>query len=212
MERYFWLTVKLHGWRWLAYPGVLAIAALILVPPLVATVRRARAHSRPDPGPAVAAPATDTRPEPVAAFMAVAALLAFGVGAGQGMGFQYDARLMPLLASVPGLLLAAVQLARVLRGEPVGAAEEEGVDDDGPPQRSRVRAELSGFGLVGAYLLAVWLVGFHLASFGFVAWFLWQAGRVRAPLALLSAAVALACFHLLGLGFDLRWPPGVLLR
>ncbi len=212
MERYFWLTVKLHGWRWLAYPGVLAIAALILVPPLVATVRRARAHSRPDPGPAVAAPATDTRPEPVAPFMAVAALLAFGVGAGQGMGFQYDARLMPLLASVPGLLLAAVQLARVLRGEPVGAAEEEGVDDDGPPQRSRVRAELSGFGLVGAYLLAVWLVGFHLASFGFVAWFLWQAGRVRAPLALLSAAVALACFHLLGLGFDLRWPPGVLLR
>jgi TctA family transporter len=217
MERYFWLTVNLHGWRWLGYPGVLAIGALMVAPALLAAVRWWRSTRQPgslggptpggEEGPPAAGPA-----QPVAVTMALVALLLFGIGVAQGVRFQYDARLLPLLAAIPGLLLATLQLARALRGEPAGPAEEEGLEDAGPGEDRGVwREELRQFAVVGAYLLCVWLVGFHAASFAFMAAFLWRGGRPRPPGAGGVAPPALACFQLLGLGLQLRWPTGVLL-
>ncbi|MDR7607855.1 MAG: hypothetical protein QN116_11480, partial [Armatimonadota bacterium] len=54
-----------------------------------------------------------------------------GVGVTQGFGFQSDARLVPLLAAIPGLLLAVVQFVRTVRGEPLTAADDEGADESG---------------------------------------------------------------------------------
>ena len=42
MERHFWLTVKLHGWRWLTFPGVILITLLMVAPVLTRLVRLAR--------------------------------------------------------------------------------------------------------------------------------------------------------------------------
>ncbi|MDR7607854.1 MAG: hypothetical protein QN116_11475 [Armatimonadota bacterium] len=65
---------------------------------------------------------------------------------------------------------------------------------------------------MAGYLLSVWLVGFHAASFVFVAAFLWRAGHLRPPAALAYGVAAVAFLQLLGTGFDLRWPAGVLVR
>ncbi|MDR5675785.1 MAG: tripartite tricarboxylate transporter permease [Armatimonadota bacterium] len=213
MERYLWLTVKLHGWRWLGYPGVLAIGALMAAPAFLALVRWWRRKSSPSTsGEAQHRPAavsgTGTQ-RIVPAVMAATAFLIFGVGVTQGFGFQSDARLVPLLAAIPGLLLAVVQFVRTVRGEPLTAADDEGADESGAADPRR---ELTQFLLVAGYLLSVWLVGFHAASFVFVAAFLWRAGHLRPPAALAYGVAAVAFLQLLGTGFDLRWPAGVLVR
>jgi hypothetical protein len=143
------------------------------------------------------------------------AVLVFVVGVAQAVGFEYDARLMPLLAAGPGLLLGVLQLARSVRGEPLGPAEEEGSEGD-PAEPSQelgqVGREVRHFLAVAAYLLAVWGVGFPLASFLFVSLSLWGEGRVRVPVAVGCPALVAALFHLLGAAFDLRWPTGILFR
>ena len=213
MERYLWLTVKLHGWRWLGYPGVLAIGALMAAPAFLAILRWWRGRSVPSTSgeaqhpPAAVSDAGIQRIVP--AVMAGTAFLIFGVGVTQGFGFQSDARLVPLLVAIPGLLLAAVQFVRTVRGEPLTAADDEGTDESGAADPRR---ELTQFLLVAGYLLWVWLVGFPAASFVFVAAFLWRAGQVRLPAALAYGVAAVAVLQLLGTGFDLRWPAGVLLR
>ncbi|MFN3286079.1 MAG: tripartite tricarboxylate transporter TctB family protein [bacterium] len=145
----------------------------------------------------------------VPAVMAGIAFLIFGVGVTQGFGFQSDARLVPLLVAIPGLLLAGVQFVRTMRGEPLTAADDEGADGSGAADPRR---ELAQFLQVAGYLLLVWLVGFHAASFVFVATFLWRAGQLRLPAALAYGVAAVAFLQLLGTGFDLRWPAGLLLR
>ncbi|MDR7482058.1 MAG: tripartite tricarboxylate transporter permease [Armatimonadota bacterium] len=219
MERYFWLTVKLHGWRWLGYPGVLAIGALVAAPFVLGAVRRlwgARvvpdaARSPAGAPPSMAVPARGPASAvPVA--MALAALAVFAVGVGQGAGFQFDARLMPLLAGVPGLALAALQTVRAVRGEVPGPPDDAA--EDGAPADAGADAgrEARRFGVIAAYLALVWLLGFHAASFVFVLLFLWRVAGLRALAAAAYALAALGFVHLLGLGFDLRWPAGVLLR
>lgn len=217
MERYFWLTVKLHGWRWLTYPGVLAIAALMVAPAAVAAVRWWHGKHQPTHGtPATAggggdSPGARGPAHPVPLALAVFVALAFGVGVAQGLGFQYDARLMPLVAAVPGLALAVVQLLRSARGEPTPAGDDDG--DEAPPDGpALVRRELIPFAAVAAYLGSAWLVGFHLSSFALVMLFFWRAARLRPAAAVLWGVGTLAVFHLLGLAFDLRWPGGVLWR
>jgi len=215
MERYFWLTVKLHGWQWLGYPGVLAIAALMMVPGLVAAGRwwRSRTASARSQTSRGSGPASPPQALPVAT--SLLAVLVFVVGVAQAVGFEYDARLMPLLAAGPGLLLGVLQLARSVRGEPLGPAEEEGSEGD-PAEPSQelgqVGREVRHFLAVAAYLLAVWGVGFPLASFLFVSLSLWGEGRVRVPVAVGCAALVAVLFHLLGAAFDLRWPTGILFR
>lgn len=39
MESNFWLAWQLHGWKWLGFPGVLALMALMVIPPLVRVAR-----------------------------------------------------------------------------------------------------------------------------------------------------------------------------
>lgn len=215
MERYFWLTVKLHGWRWLGYPGVLVIAALLVLPLVVGAVRgwRSRASASGKTPSRVAGPAAARQTLPVA--MSLASVLLFGIGVAQAVGFEYDARLMPLLAAGPGLLLGVLQLGRSVRGEPTAPADEEGPEgepSEHPQDVELQRKEVRDFLAVAAYLLAVWVVGFPLASFGFVSLSLWREGRLRLFVALGCAAVLVALFHLLETAFELQWPTGILFR
>lgn len=214
MERYFWLAVKLHGWRWLAYPGVLVIAALMVLPGMVAVFRWWRSRTSSLPPASRSSDATAAR-QLLPVVTSVVAVAVFGVGVAQAVGFEYDARLMPLLAAGPGLLLGVVQVARSVRGEPAGPADEEGPQEEPSTEPEGTKAtlqELRRFLGVGTYLLAVWGVGFPVASFAFVSASLWRDGRLRLPVALGCAALLVGLFQLLGSAFDLRWPTGVLLR
>ncbi|MDR7523228.1 MAG: tripartite tricarboxylate transporter permease [Armatimonadota bacterium] len=209
MERYFWLTVKLHGWRWLAYPSVLIVGVLLVAPLVWGVVRGLRRRSR---------PAVETPPAPRATgslrrlttTVSAACLACLALALWQGMGFQFDARLLPLLVTVPGVALAGIQTLRAVQGEPPGPAEN-GDDGLGPDRLAvLIGDELHRFLQIAGYLLLIWLVGFHAASLVFMLAFLtWVAGMRWLP-AVAYAVVSVGVFHVLSFGFALRWPAGVL--
>ena len=133
MERHFWLTVKLHGWRWLAFPGVLAIAALMVAPLAVRLVQNlwkrrrllapvtvsaaagagaaaARVPAASAPAPAGQAEGRRTaggrrRVHRVSAVLATVVLALFVLTLWQSTQLLPDSRLLPLL--VTGLGVAA---------------------------------------------------------------------------------------------------------
>lgn len=214
MERYFWLTVKLHDWRWLAYPSVLAIGALLVAPLLWEIARWLRKNRRP-----VAAAAAASIPGPpvrawVAVAMSTAALIGFIIALWQGWRFETDARLLPLAVAIPGTVLAGYQTLRALRGERPTAGEDgaEGEADEGGGEGGPVGKELGYFLALAGYLLGIWLAGFHAASIVFLFVFLVAGARMRALPAVAYMALAVGGFHLLGQALDLRWPVGLIFR
>ncbi|MGH2373980.1 MAG: tripartite tricarboxylate transporter permease [bacterium] len=211
MERYFWLTVKLHDWRWLAYPSVLAIGALLVAPLVWDIVRWLRKTRRPATT-ATAASAIQERSWLGVAMSAVA-LMCFATALWLGWRFEYDARLLPLAAAIPGVALGGLQLLRALRGErpPAGDAGIE-LDDDEGESTGAVSVELKQFLLIAGYALLIWLAGFLMASLVFLLVFLTRVARMRPTGAVVYTALALGAFHLLGAALDLRWPPGVIFR
>jgi TctA family transporter len=211
MERYFWLTVKLHGWQWLRYPGVVIIGVLMLAPVAVALARRLRHRTIPSPATSAvgATPPAAAPLRTVVLALSCTALVTFAYSTWEGIHFALDARLLPLLAAVPGTVLASVQLVRAGRGEVPSAEEGEGDEKDDAGDR-RVGRELGQLAVIAGYLLGVWLVGFHLASVLFVFGFLTHRARMRGLPAAVYTMVTLVFFHVLGLAFGLRWPPGML--
>ncbi len=196
MERYFWLTVELHGWRWLSYPGVLVIAGLVVVPGVWSFLRsRREARGHPagvGPGRGRSLPGT---------VLALLVAVLFGYGLVEASTYDWTARLLPVAAAVPGCGLAVVQAFRALRGEP-----EEG-ELEAPPTR-----ELTQLFVIGGFLGVTWLVGYFWASLAYLAGFLWYGARLRPRTVLLYSATTLAVVWGLVRAFGLVWPRGILLR
>lgn len=191
MEQYFWLTVQIHGWSWLLRPGVLVIAALIVVPLLlrlagVLRARRARAAAAAADGPTLA-PQKRERPVDTRIGLAFAGLvlLVFGYAAYETLGFAPDSRLLPALAIVPGLALAAWIVVRDTRH-----ALDEGVVRD-----PSAIAEIPFLATLLAYGLGVWLVGFDIATVVLLTWMLIGCARMRLATGLAYAALILAGIH-----------------
>ena len=194
MERYFWLTVELHGWRWLTYPGVLAIAALMVGPTLWSLLRdRREASSRRAKG----------KPEGSVpgALLAILAAVLFGYGLWEARTYEWQARLLPMVASAPGLILALVQAPLALRGEVTGSELEA------PPGR-----ELVQLLVIGAYLGGCWLVGYFWASLLYLLAFLRYAARLQPAAALSYTLAGLAVLWGIIRAFGLAWPSGAVLR
>lgn len=206
MERYFWLTVKLHEWRWLTYPGVLVIGALLVVPLVWGAARALRSSRKPKPARATSVP---QRRSPLAVITSLAALIVFGYALWGALQFHVDARLLPLLAAAPGTVLAGLQTVRAVRGD-LAAADEEGDEATGEgADPMRTRREVRQFGVIAAYLSLIWLLGFHLASAVFLMVILILQARRHPAMAAAYTAIAVGLFHLLGMGFGLRWPAGI---
>jgi putative tricarboxylic transport membrane protein len=219
MERYFWLTVRLHEARWLIYPGVLLIGALMIAPFILGFVRRFRGQGKAIDKASIGSPIVPASDDatriplgtsPVAVAMSLIGLLVFGYALWRSIQFQPDARLLPLLAAVPGTVLATIQLFLVLRGRDVrGRGQDEGEGDE---PKGGLRDEVRQFGLVALYLVLVWVAGFHGATALFLGGFLIRFARLRPPSAVAYAGVALAVFQVLTMILGLRWPPGLLFR
>ena len=113
MEQYFWLTNQLHGWSWLYRPGVIIIACFIILPLLYKlwTARRLR-HA----GTRSEETAPQRQQTSVARLvLAVLALPIFAYAAYEAFGYRPNARMLPLVAILPGLLLSALVLLREVR-------------------------------------------------------------------------------------------------
>ena len=163
MEQYFWLTTQIHGWSWLLRPGVLILGAVILIPIVHAAIRRMRGRPEATPD---AAPEPAASDKPLASLiLAAVALAAFAYAAWEMQGFAATSRLMPSLAVWPGLALSAWLVLRGLR--------------EYAPPGGEALAEPLYLGVLAAYAVSIWAVGFTLPTLALLAWMLLSRAGMR---------------------------------
>ncbi|HEX7127150.1 MAG TPA: tripartite tricarboxylate transporter permease [Thermodesulfobacteriota bacterium] len=196
-ERYYWLTVNLHGASWVTRPWVIVLLLLLLfsvVWGIRSSLKSSRSHdaeAEPQGGPAW--------------HVAVSAgtLVVFSAALVASFGFDEGARLLPLLATIPGVAVSLAQLVldvRRMRRGPEGPAA------DG----AAVRSALTAFGWMVAFVILLWLFGPYVAAGVFVPLFLATMARMRwAGVAAYTLVVLLALSGLTRL-FGLTWPHGVI--
>ncbi|NNG05860.1 MAG: tripartite tricarboxylate transporter permease [Inquilinus sp.] len=184
MEQYFWLTNQIHGWSWLARPGVLIIGSLIVVPLLLSAVRWLRARGKPVEPSAEDTPVPDSDPNRgVALILAAIATVLFGYALWEMFTFNPASRLMPALAIVPGLPLALWLLVRGIR---------EYRNDFGAEAR-----ELIILAVLMLYTAAVWAIGLSIPTVALIAWMLLARARMRIWTSLIYGVVVFAVVRLL---------------
>lgn len=201
MEQYFWLTNQIHGWSWLARPGVLAIAAVIVIPLLFKAWNSYRDRRQASGLPAVEPDPPRTATSMTRMTLAVAAVPVFAFAGYEAMGYGADARLLPMLAIVPGFLFSLVVLWReagLLLSNP------SGMELDG-------RSEYPVVAFLVAYGVAIGLVGFNLATVGFLAIVLFGYARMRPVTGLIYATVIFFLINGMFVLMRIAPPPGYLL-
>jgi len=219
MEQYFWLTEQLHGWAFLARPGVIAVGLLIVLPMLWrlakfiratqaerAQARAQRAGFGDETAPAAAddvegrAIATGR----VSTVLSMVLLVAFAVGFVQALGLARDARLLPMIAIAPGLALALlVTVTDLMRRHwlrPLLGSQSGRI----------VASELRQFLYLIAFAVGIFLVGFKVAAAFYLLWVLLSAARMRLHWAAAYAAVVVAAAWTLADVMRLSLPPGLL--
>jgi putative Ca2+/H+ antiporter (TMEM165/GDT1 family) len=125
-----------------------------------------------------------------------AVMLAIFAGmVGYAATFPAEARMLPWVIGIPGLVLCVAQLVTEIRNRP-----EKQIDP------AETRRELMMFGWIAAFILGVLLFGFILAGPVLVAAYLWFDWREQPQVIAISAAI---CFAILygvferALGMDL---------
>ncbi len=208
MEQYFWLTMQLHGWSWLARPGVVVIAALIFVPLLIAAWRALRARQA-AAATAIEEEALVTRlpishaPRPgLELVLAGGVVIAFAYAIYETLGFAPDAQLLPSVAIYPGLAFSVavlgVAIYRMSAGTVAPAAEPLG--------------ETKYLLALVVYVIAVWAIGFNIATVALLAWMLLACARMHVITALIYGAVVFAGVHGLLHLMKLQPPTGALIN
>lgn len=208
MEQNFWLAIQLHGWSWLAHLPVLVISLLVVVP-LAFQLARWLLGDKGEKAVSTAA-ASATAPPPrqeetsATISLGLSALLTmvFVYALIQALGFLPDARLLPLLAIVPGLALACMALVQDgLQFWGHNAALEIG-DETG--------AELTQFGFLALYIAAIWMFGFAPATAVYLLGILLGLARMRPIGATIYGAILLAGAYELAILMNMHLPAGLL--
>jgi TctA family transporter len=213
-ENYLFISTKLYGAAWLARPGVIVIALLILGSILyyVFQIYKRRQEPRPaEQGGSGLETIIIFRP----VYRSLFALFFVGVFAyvvrealvGYGAKFP-KAAIFPLTIGTSSLVLAliafAMELVRSLRATNRGDPEANPAID--PGIRSRC---ISVIGWILAFFLAIWLIGFHLAVPAATLLYLKIGSGERWPISLsLSALLWLFFYGLFGYFFPLPLPKG----
>ncbi len=197
MEQYFWLANQLHGWNWLYRPGVLIIASFIVLPLLY----KLWASRRPKGEVAeTAVLVTNTGHEEmtkVRLALAILALPVFAYAAFEAVGYRPNARLLPMVVILPGLLLAMTVLYRETR---MAFAAQEPLPLGG-------QDEVPVLMLILGYGGAIALLGMNIATLGFLAILLFNFARMKIMTGLLYGAVLV--FAINGMFMLMRIsPPG----
>ena len=212
MEQNFWLAIQLHGWTWLTRPAVLVISLLIVVPVAIQLWRglrklyrdrTGRAAERTPPDAQAAPPAPEEKASLTVSLVLGSLLSAiFAYALWQAVGFLPDARLLPLLAIVPGVALAVTALAQdVFVFKKTGA--RLAVTGD-------VGAELVQFTYLALLIAGVWTLGFFPATAVYLLGILFFVARMRAASAVVYAAALLAAAYELASLMNMRLPAGML--
>jgi putative tricarboxylic transport membrane protein len=222
MERYYYLTASLYdGAEWMARPGVLAFAALLVGPMLWSLVKKLRGtsgaaddgHRDEHEGEGAAGDELEgsMAGTPWSAAVAVVAVLLFGGALWVSGSFSEEARLMPRLVAVCGLVAALVltwQEARARRQGAGGDAVEDIQEPAGGSgatvlaTRVEPRADTPAltrhhdlviaartFAAMAAFLVLVMVGGYLAATLVFTPVFLLYAARTRPRTAIVYTLV-----------------------
>lgn len=136
-------------------------------------------------------------------FLCVAGLLFLWV-AWEARTFPDRSRIFPQVVAAAAFLLTLLGLARDARA---------GVDPEvhgGTPFVARMRAAVPYLLWIGGYYVALWLLGFPVATALFVFAFLRVEGEMGNVRAAVGVALLLGVFGLLWWALELYWPVGLL--
>lgn len=187
MEQYFWLTNQIHGWSWLARPGVLIIGSIILIPLLLGAFRRFREARKDDETAATAAARAvagqgPERQTTIALLLALVAFAAFAYALWEMQGFARTSRLMPSVAIYPGLVFSGWLVVDALR-------YRAKMPDDFVEHRF--------LAVLVLFAVALWAFGFTLPTLALVTWMLFYCARMRWWTGAIYGAGVFACVELL---------------
>ncbi|WP_018690140.1 tripartite tricarboxylate transporter permease [Ahrensia kielensis] len=189
MEQYFWLTNQIHGWSWLARPGVLIIGSIIVIPVLVSAFKWIRARKTAVPATSNSAAEkesaadTDDSNRSIALAIAIIASVVFVYAAWEMLSFNPSSRLMPALAIVPGM---ALSFWLVLRG--IREYRSDFMRDG---------SELIILAVLIVYSIAVWAIGLSIPTVALLVWMLLVRAKMRWWTAAIYGAVVFAITLLL---------------
>lgn len=167
VENKLFLSTDNYGLAWLVRPGVLLLFALILVglvAPFVSRLGGRTAAAVGEPPASRRGERGRLRLDGAVAFSGLVVLW-FAWALWESRGFGLRAGLFPWAICVPGLLLGLAQLARDAtgRGDPVVADTTGDGAPDVPPDVARRRTLDICAWILGLWL-AIWLIGFSLAT------------------------------------------------
>ena len=214
-ENKLFLSTDNYGLAWLVRPGVLLLLAVIVVgvlgPMLIERRRRARS-------PAATAAAGEAGP--VTAFrgpsldgatlwsLVLVALFAWALW--QSRTFGVRAGLFCWAVGIPGLALAIVQLARDLTGHRSRPAPETtaagGAD---VPRAVATRRSVEICAWIAGFWLAIWLLGFSIATLVATFLYLKAGARERWPISILLSVLGFAfVYGIFETALSVPFPPG----
>jgi TctA family transporter len=211
-ENKLFLSTGNYGMAWLVRPGVLILLALILgglFAPLLGRRRRGEAVGAAPREALVGGWRLDG-----ATTFSVLLVLTFAWALWMSRDFGVRAGLFPWAVCAPGLILGLAQLARDLRGQrdapaSTGAGDEAGPDV--PPEVARRRTIAICLWIV-AFWLAIWLLGFSLATLVTTFLYLKVSARERWWMSAILTACAFAfVYGLFEKGLGVPFPDGALL-
>lgn len=207
IEQYFWLANRLHGWSWMARPGVIIIAALIFLPPVVQVglkhFRKAKGPKTAPPSPNIAEtkPAERARVPQISVALLGAFILCLLYATWEVFQMEADARLLPLCAlflSLPAAMFAFLSDIYDIRHR--GWA----LNDATGERRNELKLWLV---FAGVFPATIWL-GFLSAMFLFLTFMMLRWSQVRLiPALLFAGAIVTVGSWTMGLMY-LRPPDG----
>lgn len=208
LERYYFLTEAVYApSEWLTRPWVLVFLAVLVVPAVMAVVRRVRARRHTDVDDAHHEPPGEDEGELTGSIWSLAgaagSLVVFLSGFVVASSYSPDARLVPRLLCAGGVIVASWLLATEIRDRRRSGAGVRWTPDVG--------VALKTFGWMAGFLVLVALGGYLAAMLIWVPAFLLYVSRTRARTVItytLAASVLVAALPLL-LPVDL--PVGLLM-
>ena len=213
LERYYYLTANLYTFsEWVLRPGVLVMAAVLVLPVVLTTVRRLRARTDPDiPQPDAADDdegAESAEPPETWSLAVTVGFLAVFVGAfALAQGFSDKARLVPSLVTAIGAALTLAVLVSELRGRRHAITRTEA---ERAAWTDEFRYVAVAFGWLGGFLVLVYVLGVLLGAAAFVPLFLWRVARMRAVHIVVYTACVVLALVVLREAADIALPIGYL--
>jgi len=195
-EQYLWLSISRYDFEWLWRPGVI-VQGLLLLAAIIWFFRGNR------PAKEVGGEESDAvlLGKIPAALFTFAVLAVSAAALYEAQDFPHLGAIFPIAATLPAVIMAAIQLVNELRTAPVPPA---------PETRKRSLSALGYFFTLILFLSAILLVGFGIATALFTFIFLIACVRLRWQHALLYTACLVGVVLVMSQLLNLYWPGGIL--